>query len=183
MSPGPATLLIAATSAAFGWRRALPLVVGLLGSMVVIMVLVGAGLAEWVLGNPGVAAIGSGFALVYMVYLAYRIATAPPVSSRTTEPVQAPPGFRCGFALNFVNPKAYAAVGAAFTGFSIVPRDPLTDVGVKCALSIGLIALGHTLWLAVGETIARFVRSPRSGRALNVAFAACLLVSLVALAA
>ena len=41
MSPGPATLLIAATSAAFGWRRALPLVVGLLGSMVVIMVLVG----------------------------------------------------------------------------------------------------------------------------------------------
>lgn len=178
VSPGPATLLIAASSASFGWRSTIPLVAGLLTSMVAIMALVGLGIAGFVLQEPRIATFASIVAGLYMAYLAYRIATAPPMAGRGVERRAVAPTYGVGFVLNFVNPKAYAAVGAVFSGFSLAPRDPVADVLTKVLLTSLVILVGHAMWLLVGATFARFVRSQRVSRAINLGFAASLLVSM-----
>lgn len=175
VSPGPATLLVAATSATYGCRAAIKLIIGLLASMALITGLVGAGLAQVVLAHPQLTTVASLLALGYMLYLAYRIATAP-----TTEPTQRPPAFRTGFLLNFINPKAYAAVGALFAGFTLRPDEPLHDVLTKGLIMLAVVSVGHSSWLMAGRFLATHVRNERARRYTNRGFAALLLLSMAA---
>ena len=56
----------------------------------------------------------------YFAFLAYRIATAPPLTENTEFGRQ--PSFAGGVFLSLVNPKAYAAMAALFSGFVLVPN-------------------------------------------------------------
>jgi threonine/homoserine/homoserine lactone efflux protein len=79
-SPGPATLGLAAAGAAFGFRAARLFLAGLLCGAALTIFLVGSGVAGALLAHPIAAPIMLGLAAFYMLYLAYRIATAPPLT-------------------------------------------------------------------------------------------------------
>ena len=85
-SPGPNTLGLAAASAAYGLRRSVPLLAGSVVGVLAVMLATATGLTGLVLAQPGVAPVVSVLAAVYMLYLAYRIASAPPMASRTPRP-------------------------------------------------------------------------------------------------
>lgn len=176
VSPGPATVLVAATGASFGLRSAYRLIAGLVSSMVIIAVAIGSGLTSVVALYPAVLPVLSLTAVVYMLYLAYRIATAPPI----VEPGGHPPTFWSGFVLNFINPKAYAAVAALFGGFVLVDSNPIHDAVLKGGGMIGIIVIGHSLWALGGAVIARVVRRRQTFRRINVGFAVALVAAVLA---
>ena len=101
-SPGPATLSLAATGAAFGARRGLPYMIGIDIGMVGVMAITASGVVGVLLAVPGAAPLVSVLAGAYFLYLAYRIATAPPLSETTGQ--QASPSFIAGVLLSLVNP-------------------------------------------------------------------------------
>src|SRR5258707_3235855 len=72
-SPGPATLSLAATGAAFGARRGFGYLAGLVIGMVAVMVIAASGAVGVVLAVPGAAPVVTGLAALYFAYLAYRI--------------------------------------------------------------------------------------------------------------
>ena len=76
-----------------------------------------------------------------------------------------------------MNPKAYAAIGAVYASGSIVPEQPLLDSALKVAILIGVNIAVNTSWLGVGALFSKVLRSPRTCRAMNLAFAALLLAS------
>jgi threonine/homoserine/homoserine lactone efflux protein len=150
---------------------------GLLTSMLLIMLIVGMGVASIVLANPTASAIASVLALCYIVYLAFRIAAAPPIGSPHEE--QSAPTFASGVLLNFVNPKAYAAVGALFSGFVLYPGQPTVDALLKAMIMTSVIIVGHIGWMITGTALAKLVTSPRLSRAINVTFALALILSVL----
>src|SRR5882672_10484756 len=81
-SPGPATLSLAATGAAFGARRGLGYMAGIIVGMIVVMGVVATGVMGVVLALPGATPVVVVLAAAYFVYLAFRIATAPPLTER-----------------------------------------------------------------------------------------------------
>jgi threonine/homoserine/homoserine lactone efflux protein len=174
-SPGPNTLSLAATGAAFGPRRSLRFMIGLLIGMVLVMAVTATGLMSLFLALPGVKPAAILLALAYFVYLAFRIASAPPLSDGAGE-LQAP-SFMVGVGQSLVNPKAYAAMAALFSGFSLIREEPGIDVAAKTGLLIGVIAIVNVLWLWSGALLTRFFRDPRLNRAINLAFAALLIAS------
>jgi threonine/homoserine/homoserine lactone efflux protein len=174
-TPGPATLTIAATSAAFGPRQGVRVVIGLITSMTLIAALTAGGIAALVLSVPGVVPVGSLFAAAYLLYLAYRIATAPVL--RDDMNLSQAPSYRHGFLLNFVNPKAYAAAAGLFGGFVLVDHDPLFDALVKGLLMIFMLVLSDIAWIAAGRLLAGAFRDPRANRIINLLFALALLCS------
>lgn len=179
-TPGPATLTIAATSAAFGPRQGVRVAIGLITSMTFVAALTAGGIAALVLSVPGVAPVGSLLAAAYLLYLAYRIATAPVL--RDDMDLSRAPSYRHGFLLNFVNPKAYAAAAGLFGGFVLVEHDPLLDALVKGVLMIIMLVLTDIAWIVAGRLLAGAFRDPRVNRIVNLLFALALLIS-VALAA
>ena len=178
-SPGPATLGLAASGAAFGVRRSLGLLLGALVGILVVMAVTAAGLTGLVLAQPVLGPAVSAVAACYMLYLAYCIATAAPVQHNAAD--RQPPGFGPGLFLGLGNPKAYAAMATLFSGFVLVRASPVGDAMAKIAILFAIIVVVDWIWLLVGSLLTRVLRDPMLGRATNIAFAV-LLVASVALA-
>jgi len=173
-SPGPATLSLAATGAAFGLRPGLRYMSGIVAGMIAVIGLVASGIVGLLLLLPAATTVLALLAGAYFLYLAYVIATAPPL---TDNEQQRPPRFADGVLLSLVNPKGYAAMAALFSGFAIVGSAP-AEVVVKLALLIAIIMAVNIAWLIAGQGLTRFLRDPRTSRLVNLALAALLIASL-----
>lgn len=174
-SPGPATLSLAAAGAAFGARRGIVYLAGLVAGMVVVMAIVASGVVGLLLAVPGIAPVVTGLAALYFAWLAWRIAFAPPLSDEGVQ--RAPPGFAAGLLLSLVNPKGYAAMAALYSGFALLPGRLLPDAALKLALLTAIIAAVNIGWLLAGAALTRWFHDPRGNRTINVAFALSLLAS------
>lgn len=176
-SPGPATLSLAAVGAAFGLRGGLAYLIGLLFGIVGVMVVTASGVVGMLLALPGAVPVVTVLAAAYFLYLAVRIATAPPLTGNAD--ARRRPSFLAGFLLNMVNPKGYAAMAALFSGFMLLPEGPLRDAAAKIALLIPLVAAVNVAWLSAGATLSRFLHEPRASRIVNVTFAVLLIASVI----
>lgn len=180
-SPGPNTLSMAAVGASFGRLRGIEYMVGLNLGMVVVIALVGTGMAGIVLAVPGLAPIVTVLAAAYFLYLAYRIATAPPLQGPATDDSAAQtrpaPRWYEGFGLSLVNPKAYAAMAALFSGHVLVDGNQLADSLWKAGLLITTIIVVNIAWLSVGAAMTSALQDRRTSRMVNIAFAILLLLS------
>ncbi|WP_370677512.1 LysE family translocator [Pleomorphomonas sp. PLEO] len=177
-SPGPNTLSLTAIGAAFGTRRGVPYMIGLDLGMVVVVALVGSGLWAVMLSYPGVGPVVTVAASLYLIYLAFKIATAPPLGA-TAVPGRAP-GLSAGVTLSLTNPKAYVSVAAVVSRYTLMPGQPVADELLKGALFLALVVAVNVAWLAAGSLLGRIVTNPRVGRAVNLTFAAVLVVSVAA---
>lgn len=174
-SPGPNTMSLAAAGAAFGARRSVPFMSGLAVGMLGVMALVASGVVAMLLAVPGIAPVATVAALLYFVYLAWKIATAPPLADRAAE--RRVPSIADGLLQSFVNPKGYAAMLALFASHTVIADQLLADAALKIAVAFAIILLVNVVWLVVGAGLARSFRSPRASRIINLAFAALLLGS------
>ncbi len=177
-SPGPATLSSAAVGSAYGAARGVPYVAGICAGTTTVLLIVATGVTGVVFAVPGALPVITVAAAAYILYLAWKIATAPPLASRG-EAGKAP-SFIPGYLLAIANPKAYAAIGAVFSSVTVIETDLTTDAVVKfVALSILVVIINNT-WMLFGAAFARYLSSPRLGRAINITFAVLLVVSVVA---
>jgi len=173
-SPGPATLSLAATGAAFGARRGLGYMIGIIVGVVAVMALVASGLTGLMLALPGAASAMAALATAYIVWLAWRIATAPPLGEQASASA---PSIVAGFFLGLANPKAYAAMAALFSGFVLIHGRPGTDAILKALLLVCIMTAVDLAWLLAGSALTRCFREPALNRAINVAFAVLLVAS------
>jgi threonine/homoserine/homoserine lactone efflux protein len=178
-SPGPATLSLTATGAAFGARRGAAYLAGIVVGMVGVMAIVASGLVGLLLAVPGATPVVTVLAAAYFLYLAWRIATAPPLAADAVQ--RRTPTFAGGLLLSLINPKGYAAMAALFSSFVLVHERLALDVAAKMAVLVLIITAVNVAWLLAGAALTRFFRDPRTNRMINVAFA-ILLVASVALA-
>ncbi|MEM7023227.1 MAG: LysE family transporter [Pseudomonadota bacterium] len=177
-SPGPATLSLAATGAAFGARRGLRYLVGVVLGVSSVMAIVASGVTGLILALPGAVPVVTVAAASYMAYLAWRIATAPPLAESDGA---RPPSILGGIFMALVNPKAYAAMAALFSGFVLIHGEPELDALLKALTVVAIIIPVNITWLMIGSALTRCFREPAINRAINVGFALLLLAS-VALA-
>jgi threonine/homoserine/homoserine lactone efflux protein len=176
-SPGPATLSLAAAGAAFGARRCAGYMTGLLAGMIAVMAITASGVIGVVLAVPGATPVVVAASALYFIYLAFRIATAPPLTEEAAQ--HRPPSFAGGVFLSLVNPKGYAAMVALFSGFVLVRERLTLDLAAKIAVLAAIIAVVNAIWLFAGAALTRAFRQPRQNRFINVMFAILLLASVL----
>jgi threonine/homoserine/homoserine lactone efflux protein len=171
-SPGPSTISLTAVGASFGIRRSLPYATGLIAGTIAVLLAVAAGLVALVTAIPHGPLVLGVLSAVYILSLAWKIATAPPLGARD-EAARAP-GVAGGFGLAVANPKAYLAIGAIFAGTTVIAGDSVLDAAVKIALLSLMIVLIHAAWLLAGASLSRWLRDPVAARAINLAMAVAL---------
>ncbi len=176
-SPGPATLSLAATGAAFGARHGFGYMAGIIVGMVCVMAITATGIAGLLLAIPGAAPVVSALAATYFAWLAWRIATAPPLGDDALH--RRKPSFAAGILLSLINPKGYAAMAALFSGFVLIEDRIVFDAVAKIAVLAVIITAVNTAWLSAGATLTRCFHDPRTNRAINVVFAVALVASIV----
>jgi threonine/homoserine/homoserine lactone efflux protein len=176
-SPGPATLSLAAAGAAFDIRAARIYLFGILAGASLVVIGVAAGLLTAILSVPYAANVLATVSFTYLIYLAYRIATAAP--SGSSSGVVAAPGFMTGMVFNLSNPKAYAAFAALFAGFDLMPGVPLYATAVEVLICFAILIVADIVWLYAGSVLRRHLHDPRKSRVINIAFAILLIISVI----
>ena len=174
-SPGPSTVSATAMGAAFGVRLSLKYVCGLITGTICVLLAVSAGVVALMLSIPLGARVLGGISAIYIAYMAFKIATAPPLESRGGH--ASVPAFVGGFLLAIANPKAYLAIAAVFAGTTIVVDHPGLDAVVKITLLGVMIVIIHICWLLAGASLSRVLHDPVSSRLVNVSLAAILVTT------
>ncbi|AZV19909.1 LysE family translocator [Mesorhizobium sp. M7A.F.Ce.TU.012.03.2.1] len=174
-SPGPATISVTAVGTAFGLRHSLGYAWGIILGTIAVLLVVATGVVAVLTATPKLAPLLAFASAAYILYLAFKIATAPPMAARGAE--ASCPTWLAGFLLAVANPKAYVAIAAVFAGAS--PKQGNTELGPwlkLMALALMIVAI-HALWLVLGVAFARFLRRPAASRIVNLVFAATLVLT------
>jgi threonine/homoserine/homoserine lactone efflux protein len=176
-SPGPATFSVAATAAAYGMRRSLPYVMGINLGTILVLLAMALGASTLLHAIPALALPISIAASLYILYLAYQIATAPPLSDKMHERA---PGLSPGLFLAIANPKAWLAIGAVYSKAALTPASALADAILKCiVLSAAIVAI-HMIWALAGSALTAILRSPTASRVVNLTLALVLVLVVIA---
>jgi threonine/homoserine/homoserine lactone efflux protein len=150
---------------------------GLVLGTTVVLLAVAAGVITVLASIPHGALILLAVSSIYILYLSFRIATAPPLAGDGID--VAIPAFGGGFLLAIANPKAWLAIAAVFAGTSIFGEDHALDAVVKIALLSVMIVVIHLCWLLAGAALSRVLQNPITARIVNVSLAAALVATTV----
>jgi len=171
-SPGPSTMSALAVSAAFGLRRSMVYVLGLMLGTTAVLLAVATGLIAMLLSLPALGRVLIYASAAYILYLAWQIATAPPLED---QPADVPsPSFTPGFVLAIANPKAWFAIAAVFTASTLAAGSSALDALLKVAVLAAMIVVIHLAWVFAGATLSRYLRNPVISRIANIVFAVVL---------
>ena len=174
-SPGPATLSLAAIGSTYGFKRGLKYYAGIVLGTFSVLLLVATGVTGLILAEPRLAAVVSVIAALYILYLAYKIATAP-VGAKRSEQASVP-SFVAGLLLAIANPKAFAAIGAVYSSNTLVADNVILDNITKIAAVLSVIVVVNAVWLIIGDLLSTALQRPKTARAINVVFAVLLVLS------
>ncbi|MEI9429613.1 LysE family translocator [Mesorhizobium sp. Cs1299R1N3] len=174
-SPGPATISVTAVGAAFGLRDSLRYTGGIVLGTIAVLLAVATGVMAVLGSMPKLAPLLVGASAAYILYLAFKIATAPPLAVRAADASR--PTWLAGFLLAVANPKAYVAIAAVFAGASSSAGDAELRLWTKLTVLAVMIVVIHAVWLLAGAAFSRFLRRPVASRIINLVFAATLLLT------
>jgi threonine/homoserine/homoserine lactone efflux protein len=174
-SPGPSTMSVTAVGAAFGLRRSLSYLWGLILGTTAVLIAVATGLVALLLSVPRLAPLLLAASGAYILYLAFKIAIAPPLSK--TDGRTAAPSFAAGFLLALANPKAYVAIAAVFASTDLPIGPPAVGGMLKTAVLALMILAIHLAWLLAGSSFSRIFHDPVSSRIANILFAVTLVAA------
>ncbi|WP_372570286.1 LysE family translocator [Ruegeria jejuensis] len=174
VTPGPNNLMLMASGANFGFRRTIPHMLGVGIGFTLMIVLVGAGLLGLFDRFPVSYVILKTLSVAYLLYLAWKIATAAPIDRQAE--AGTPMRFLQAVAFQWVNPKAWAM---ALTAISVYAPDRSIPAILLVAAIFGAVNMPCiSSWTVLGQQLARFLRNPRQLRLFNGMMAALLVASL-----
>jgi threonine/homoserine/homoserine lactone efflux protein len=176
-SPGPSTMSVTAVGAAFGFSRSLAYLAGIILGTTAVLVAVAAGVVAMLMSLPRLAPVLAAASAAYIAFLAFKIATAPPLSRQ--HQAASAPSFAGGFLLGVANPKAYLAIAAVFAGTTLAVESRLIDAMLKTGVLTITIVVIHLCWLTAGVWLSRLLHHPVSSRIVNLLFAAILIFTTI----
>lgn len=172
-TPGPNNMMLMASGANFGLRRTLPHMLGVSLGFGVMVVLLGLGVDRLIATTPGLAQALKWLSLIYMLWLAWKIASAggPATQRAGARPLT----FLQAAAFQWVNPKAWAMALGALSAYA---------AGVGGALVVGAVFVMVNLptvsiWAAMGQGLRSLLATPVRLRLFNVTMALLLIASML----
>jgi threonine/homoserine/homoserine lactone efflux protein len=175
ITPGPSNVMITATGGAMGVVRGLPCALGAAMGMGSLLFSAALGLGQFVLGYPALLRVMNWCGAAFLLWLAWKIATA----GRTSELAAAEPvGFFGAALFQWINPKGWlVAVSAASTYYQATPDHPIMQAAVFGVLFFAAALPSGLVWLVLGSLIHRWLRDDRAARRFNIVMGLALAAS------
>jgi threonine/homoserine/homoserine lactone efflux protein len=177
LTPGPNVVMVTASAANFGFRRAIPHMLGVTLGFAFIIVAVGLGLAGVLHDHPRLQIALKYAGALYLLYLAWRIARAGAIGGDS--PRVKPISFAEAALFQLANPKGWATALGAVAAYTSVGGDALLQAFVIATVLAGWCLASVVIWAGFGVGIGRFLENPAARTAFNWSMAGLLVISLV----
>jgi threonine/homoserine/homoserine lactone efflux protein len=176
-TPGPNNILVASSGVNFGFRATIPHILGITFGFPLMMLMVGLGLARIFIAIPTVHLAFKYLSIVYLVYLAWRIAIASEMKSTGGSPK--PLTFMQAVAFQWVNVKAWITAISAVTTYTVVDSSLPLQICAIATLCIGVSLGSASCWTLFGHFLRAYLHTDSHRRWFNYSMAALLLVSII----
>ena len=152
-SPGPVNIIATSSSANFGFKRTLAHVFGASIAYALIVFVVGSGLSKLILFYPQLSEYFKYIAAIFLLYMAFKIATAKVLTDSQSMGNNLAPTLLQGALSQGLNPKAWL-VSMSGVSIFVTPNDPSAlYLLVFTLLSFVIFLLGVGIWALAGKCI------------------------------
>jgi len=180
ISPGPVNIIATGTAASFGFRRTLPHVIGATISYTLVVLLAGLGLSQVLFAFPNMSQVLQFLGAAFLLYMAYKIGSAPVQSMDAQNQNKQPPSMLQGALCQFLNPKAWLVSMSGVAVFVNVNNPYHYYLLAFCLVSFFMCFIGVGSWALMGNLIRKFLSNAKQQVLFN-RLMALLLVALVML--
>ncbi len=177
ITPGPNNLMLMASGANYGLKRTIPHMLGVGMGFAFMIVVVGLGLVSFFNSFPESYLVLKIVSVIYLLYLAKKIATAAAPDPEANEASQGTPfSFIQAAAFQWVNPKAWTM---ALTSIAVYAPNQDLNAVLFVAFMFGFVNLPCVgAWAAMGYKLKGFLSNPRKLQHFNYVMAGLLVLSL-----
>ncbi len=169
--------LATASGAHFGYRRSVPLMLGIAVGLASMSAVSALGLAGVLLAIPGLLILIKSLGSIYLVWLVWLLARSGAPGSKGS--VGKPITVLGGVLMLYYNPKGWAMTAGAAASFAALMEDPV-QLAALLGATFGVAAVASlSLWCLAGQTLARVLRDEWQWRTLNLVLAVLLMASIV----
>lgn len=177
LTPGPNVVMVTASAANFGFRRAIPHILGIALGFGFMVLAVGFGLAGVFHAEPRLHTLLKYGGAAYLLYLAWRVAQADAASgdARRARPIN----FIEAVLFQWVNPKGWMTAVGALAAYTTVGGDVLLQTLVITGVLTVACFASVVLWAGFGTAMASFLGTPGARKAFNWSMAGLLVLSLI----
>ena len=176
ITPGPNNTMLMASGVNFGFRQSFRHLAGVQVGFIVMLLCVGLGLQGVLLQFPQIYDVLRYAGGSYLVWMAYKLATARPATVGASASTQ-PMGFWAAAAFQWLNPKAWVMTVTCMSTY-LSPQASLNQLLILVGLFFVLGAPCSVFWLGFGQALRQWLQDPVRLRGFNIAMALALLVSL-----
>jgi threonine/homoserine/homoserine lactone efflux protein len=177
ITPGPNNLMLMASGTNFGFVRTIPHMLGIALGFPMMVICVGLGVMQvfdiWPLSYTLLKTVS----VVYLLYLAWKIAHAVPPASAEADATGTPLTFLQSAAFQWVNPKAWSMALSAITLYA-GGRDLAAVLWVG-AVYVGVSVISTTGWTVLGQQLRRLLKRPARLQMFNRVMAGLLVATLI----
>jgi threonine/homoserine/homoserine lactone efflux protein len=175
ITPGPNNLMLMSSGANFGFKQTIPHFLGVSIGFTLMIVLVGMGLMQLFDRFPVSYGILKVASIIYMLYLAFKIAGSHNSTERTKAKIK-PLTFIQAAVFQWVNPKAWTM---ALTAISIYAPSNSYAAILLVAILFGLINLPCIgSWIFLGQRVQLLLAEKQHLKVFNITMATLLILSL-----
>lgn len=174
-TPGPNNTMLMASGINFGMRRTTPHVLGVTLGFAFMVLAVGLGIGQALVASPLIYKALKAVAVVYLLWLAWGIATSGGVPEG--EAGARPLSFLEACAFQWVNPKGWIMAVGATTSFAVAGNQ-LLSAGLIATVFAVIGFASSASWAVFGSGLRRILARRSFVRVVNVVLALLLVASL-----
>ena len=158
VTPGPNNMLLTSSTANYGFRRSIPLLLGIMLGMQSILYLSAFGVAALLLLYPALHIAMKVAGSLYLLWLAWKTATANYEPLKTESAAAKNIKWYQGGLLQFLNPKAWL-MGLGAVGSYSLPGDLFAQSIIVMSIAVVTVNLiAGLIWMVGGSLIGYFLR-------------------------
>ncbi|PSV19924.1 lysine transporter LysE [Photobacterium leiognathi subsp. mandapamensis] len=158
-TPGPNNMMVTASGANFGYWRSVPHLLGISLGMASLLTVIAAGLGVIFERYPMMHDVLKVIGCSYLLYLAWKIATAVAVTDTQFQPDTNPMGILAAALFQYVNPKAWMMAATAISTFAVNGEQYWSSVLMIVAVFVVVSFFCVSLWAIMGVVIRRWLTS------------------------
>jgi len=175
VTPGPNNIMIMTSGLNYGIKKSMPHFLGICFGFPIMVILVGLGFSVIFENYPITHEIIKVLGVVYLIYLAWLIASSAPASLESIH--SKPFSFIQAASFQWVNPKAWVMATGAVAAYTTVSTNVFIQV-IYIALAFFMVAFPCVgIWLYFGSALKRYLKSTRHQKMFNVSMAFLLVAS------
>lgn len=177
ITPGPNNLMLMSSGANFGFRSSIPHLLGVVIGFAIMIELVGLGVMQLFDMAPISYDILKVLSIVYLLYLAFKIATSVDTGQLESNSDAKPFSFLQAALFQWINPKAWTM---ALTAVSVyAPEQTLVSVTI-ISLLFAVVGFPCVIsWIVLGQKMQTWLSKPEYLQKFNWLMAALLIASVV----